>query len=73
MKDQCFILENLMDDSWQTFNRNTVQAQQLLLLEWSGSCAILVFGRKRMPKSAPDALHSPTKSTFSICGLTPLK
>lgn len=66
MKDQCFILENLMDNSWQTFHLNTAQAQQLLLLEWNSYCAILVYGRKRMPKSAPDALHSPTESMFSI-------
>lgn len=73
MKDQCFILENLMDNSWQTFNLNTMQIQQLLRLEWSGYCAILVVGRKRMQKSAPDAPHSPTKSMFSIFSLTPHK
>lgn len=71
MKGQCFILENVMDNSWQTFNLNTVQVQKLLLLEWSSYCAILFFGRKRMPKSAPDALHSPTKYMFSIFNLIP--
>jgi len=58
MKDQCFVLENAMENSWPTFNLNTVQAQQLLLLEWRGCCAILVFGRKRTTKSAPATLHS---------------
>lgn len=71
MKGQCFILQNVMDNSWQTFNFNTVQVQKLLLLEWSSYCAILFFGRKRMPKSAPDAPHSPTKSMFSMFSLIP--
>lgn len=71
MKGQCFILENIMDN-WQTFNFNILQVQKLmLLLERSSYCAILFFGRKRMPKSAPDALHSPTKSMFSIFSLIP--
>lgn len=61
MKDQCFILENLMDNSWQTFNMSMVEAQQLLLLEWSSYCAILFFGRKRMLKSAPDAPAFPNQ------------
>lgn len=70
MKGQCFILQNIMDN-WQTFNFNTLQVQNLLLLEWSSYCAILFFGRKRMPKSAPDAPHSPRKSMFSIFSLVP--
>lgn len=71
MEDQCFILENLKDSSLQRFNLNMGQAQQLLLLGWSGYCAILVNGREKMPKSAPDAPQSPAKSMFNTFGLTP--
>lgn len=70
MKGQCFILENTMDNFWQTLNLNRVQVQKLLL-EWSSYCAILFFGKKRMPKSAPDAPHSPMKGMFSIFSWIP--
>lgn len=70
MKGQCFILENTTDNSWQTLNLNRVQVQKLLL-EWSSYCAILFFGKKRMPKSAPDAPHSPMKGMFSIFSWIP--
>lgn len=71
MKGQCLVLQNVMDNAWQTFNFNIVQVQKLLLLEWSSYCAILLFRRKRMPKSVPDAPHSPTKGIFTIFSLIP--
>lgn len=58
-----------MDKSWQTFNMNTVQGQQLLLLEQSSYHAILFCGYMKMLKPAPDTLCFPTKSVFGISSL----
>lgn len=68
MKGQCFILQNVMDNSWQTFNFNTVQVQ--ICCCWNGA-AIVQFcfleGKGcRNPHQMP---HIPQQRVCSACSV----
>lgn len=71
-KGQCFILQNVMDNSGKHFISIQCRFKSGCCC-WNGAAIVQFwfFERKRMSKSAPDALHSPTKSMFSMFSLIP--